>query len=59
MNQTDLIATYRAEYRGVVVKFMRDGTINYTTYGEISDEELGMILSAGGSDVPGFSNELS
>lgn len=55
----DLIANYRAPYKSVVVNFMSDGSVEYVARGEVSDEEIDLMIAAGGADVPGFSCELS
>jgi hypothetical protein len=49
-----LTAKYTAAYKGITVTFFDDGTANFTTYGEVSDDDLNAAISAEGGEIGGY-----
>jgi hypothetical protein len=53
-----LTATYTAAYKRVTINFMMNEEHEFIACGEVSDEELEMLVAAGGSNVAGWECEL-
>lgn len=57
--ETMLTATYSGSYKKVIVNFMQDGSCDFASMGEVSDDDLVTLAEAGGGNVAGWHCELS
>lgn len=54
-----ITATYTQDHRRAIITFMDDGTAEFSTLGEFSDEELERLAAAEGCDIQGWHLHLS
>lgn len=56
----DLVVEYTRPFTKVSVKYLTGSDkVEYVACGEVSDEEIAILLAAGGADAPGWTNELN
>lgn len=49
-----LTANYTAAHKGITVTFFDNDTADFTTYGEVSDDDLNAAISAEGGEISGY-----